>query len=161
MSPTSCRVSEKLLERFPKTNRNTRTNGRTNGGDSIGPFGFQPGTNITRLENNTIATFNNFVIFCSDKFSDLISPKIAKKWSNMFFSKYFKSKTPLITLIKQLNFCCWICIILVLILLFEHFWKKKKLKKKKKLTSVLTSIFGLTSIFFWRHMLKNSKKCNF
>ena len=30
MSPTSCQVSEKLLERFPRMSRNTRTNERTN-----------------------------------------------------------------------------------------------------------------------------------
>ena len=33
-------VSENEPERTDE-----RTNGRTNGGDSIGPFGFQPGTN--------------------------------------------------------------------------------------------------------------------
>ena len=41
MSPTSCQVSEKLLERFPRNCRDRRTDG----GDSIRPFGFQPGTN--------------------------------------------------------------------------------------------------------------------
>ena len=32
---------KKLFERFPKTNRDERTDGRTDGGDSIGPFGDQ------------------------------------------------------------------------------------------------------------------------
>ena len=43
MSATSCQVgavSEKLPFRT-----NGQTNERMNGGDSIGPFGFQPGTN--------------------------------------------------------------------------------------------------------------------
>ena len=43
--PTSCKISEKLLERFPRNCRYARMYVRTHKGDSIGPFGFQPGTN--------------------------------------------------------------------------------------------------------------------
>ena len=44
MSPTPCQVSEKIVGAVSE-NEPGRTNGRTDGGDSIGPFGFQPGTN--------------------------------------------------------------------------------------------------------------------
>ena len=43
---TSCQVSEKSLERFlRKAVTDARTHGRTDKTDSIGPSGFQPGTN--------------------------------------------------------------------------------------------------------------------
>ena len=54
MSPTSCQVSENCWSGFRETavtdertgeRMDERMNEPTNGGDSIGPFGFQPGTN--------------------------------------------------------------------------------------------------------------------
>ena len=104
--------------------------------------------NITSLENNTIDPFNNFVIFCSDKSSDLITPKTAKKCPKMFFSKHSKSKTPLITLIKQLNFFVGYAFFWCLFCFFKHFLI---------LTSMLTSIFGLTSIFLTSYAQKFKK----
>ena len=51
LSGTYPKVSERLNERFPSTRvtdgrTDARTHGRTDKPDSIGPFGFQPGTNI-------------------------------------------------------------------------------------------------------------------
>ena len=47
LSGTSLKVSERFNERFPsKSVSHARTDGRTYKTDSIGPFGFQPGTNI-------------------------------------------------------------------------------------------------------------------
>ena len=72
--------------------------------------------------------------------------KVMPKWK--LVRNFYKSKTPLNTPLSTWFFFCWVCICLVFYLHIKHFWKKKIIQKKIFSTSILTSIFGLTSIFF-------------
>ena len=81
--------------------------------------------------------------------------KVMPKWK--LVRNFSKSKTPINTPLSTWFSFCWVCIFLCFICILNIFEKKKIKNKKKISTSILTSIFGLTSIFLTSHAQKFPK----